>query len=190
MTAYDGTDGTPLFTLSSNNLENQYGRAVCGLGDLDGDGVGEFAVGAPHEDGLATNGGRALLYRGAITDDCRIFWRGSMTAGSSASIDLLGAPNCDMFLAADTDPGPTSAGAYGMIQLGFSSNLTVLGDTLGLLGPPTGSNFDAQGITGFGPTVLAPFLSGVTVYLQGFALTPLAPNGQFQASPSLAVTIN
>ena len=190
MSAYDGTNGNPIFTLEGNNIENQFGRAVCGLGDLDGDGIGEFAVGAPHEDGLVSNGGRALLYRGVITDDCSIFWRGSMRAGASASIYLLGAPNTDLFLAADTDPGPTPVAGYGMIQLGFSSSLTVLGDTLGLLGSATGSPFDTQGITGFGPIILGPFLSGVTVYLQGFALTPLAPNGQFQSSAGLVVTIN
>ena len=189
MTAYDGTNGNLLFFLESNNLENQFGRAVCGLGDIDNDGVGDFAVGAPHEDGLAPNGGRALLYRGAITDDCTMNWMGSVTAGGTASLELLGMPSAGMLLMADVSPGPVFFPAYGTISLGLTPYLTTLADSLGLLGPAIGDGFDGQGIAGFGPVILDASLSGTTVFLQGFAMTPLAPNGVFQRSLGLGVTI-
>lgn len=189
MSAFNGINGSLLFSLESNNLENQFGRAVCGLGDLDGDGVAEFAVGAPHEDGIATNGGRALFYRGATTYDCGLQWKGPKVAGSTASLEILGSPTADLLLLGDSAPGPTPVPPWGTVALGLTSGMAVLGDTLGLLGPPIGARFDGQGFNQYGPTTVPPVLSGATVYLQAFSITPLAPNGTFQRSPGLAILI-
>ncbi|NMC70324.1 MAG: hypothetical protein GYA57_09695 [Myxococcales bacterium] len=42
----------------------QFGRAVAGAGDLDGDGYADVAVGAPFQDGAATDEGAVYVYRG------------------------------------------------------------------------------------------------------------------------------
>jgi len=64
---YSSFDGTVLHTLASANPENdgQFGRAVAGVDDVDGDGYADVIVGAPQE-GLvnATSGGRAYLFSG------------------------------------------------------------------------------------------------------------------------------
>ncbi|HEX5009794.1 MAG TPA: integrin alpha, partial [Planctomycetota bacterium] len=44
---------------------DQFGSAVAGVGDLDGDGVPDVAIGTPLADMLATNSGRAQLFSGA-----------------------------------------------------------------------------------------------------------------------------
>lgn len=42
----------------------QFGRAVAGAGDLDGDGYADVAVGAPFQDGAAVDEGAVYVYRG------------------------------------------------------------------------------------------------------------------------------
>jgi len=44
---------------------DQFCRSVAGIGDLDGDGVRDFLVGAPQDDGAASNEGSVVLVSGA-----------------------------------------------------------------------------------------------------------------------------
>ncbi|MEP0546713.1 MAG: Ig-like domain-containing protein [Rhodothermales bacterium] len=62
-----GATGARLRTLVSPNpeLDAQFGRSVAGVPDTDGDGQGDLLVGAPLEDGGASNSGRAYLFSGA-----------------------------------------------------------------------------------------------------------------------------
>jgi len=45
------------------------GSAVSGAGDVNGDGVGDFLVGAPHRDATATGAGRVYVYFGGSAPD-------------------------------------------------------------------------------------------------------------------------
>ncbi len=58
---FSGADGSLLFDLNGAATFDKFGASVAGLGDADGDGVADVAVGAPRE-GL---GGRVRVYSGA-----------------------------------------------------------------------------------------------------------------------------
>lgn len=44
---YSGADGSNLYSLAGTHVGDEFGAAVLGLGDVDGDGLGDFAIGAP-----------------------------------------------------------------------------------------------------------------------------------------------
>ncbi len=59
-----GTRPSSLFIPSPTTPPTYFGTAVTGLGDQDGDGYDDFAIGAPLEPGGAAGPGRVYLYRG------------------------------------------------------------------------------------------------------------------------------
>ncbi len=63
---FSGSDGSLLHTLVSPNVEadGQFGTAVCGLGDVNGDGRGEVVVGAYRENGGNWDAGRVYVFNG------------------------------------------------------------------------------------------------------------------------------
>jgi hypothetical protein len=60
-----GGTHTLLATWDGAAAGDQFGSAVAGVGDLDGDAIPDVAIGAPLADVLATDSGRAQLYSGA-----------------------------------------------------------------------------------------------------------------------------
>lgn len=63
---YSGRDAANLIALTGENLGDHFGYAVDAVGDLDGDGVEEFVVGAPyHDSGSFSDDGRVYVYSGA-----------------------------------------------------------------------------------------------------------------------------
>jgi hypothetical protein len=191
VSAVSGTTGNLVYTIVTTGYENLFGRAVCGAGDLDGDGAGDFAVGVPNEDALAPNSGRTFIYRGAVTGLCALELLGtaSVSAPVPPSLRILGCPDLPSFVLADLSPGPTPIPPHGSLLLGLTAALWPLNDPLGYLWPPFGNDIDSQGMLTLGPYALPPGSAGVTVYLQGFNPTPRAPNGAFQRTNGLAVAI-
>lgn len=59
---------TPAWAFESNEAGAQLG-VVAGIGDTDGDGAPDFAVGAPNMDTAAANGGRVYFFRGRFNGD-------------------------------------------------------------------------------------------------------------------------
>jgi hypothetical protein len=75
------TSGT---TLMGHGVNTSFGRTVAPAGDVNGDGYADVAVGAPLEDVYATDGGRAIVFRGTAggTDSSftnAIWWEGGPT---------------------------------------------------------------------------------------------------------------
>ena len=62
---YSGATGALIHTVVGSQEEQFMGTAVCGLGDIDGDLVADFAVGSEWFDAGATNAGRVEVFSGA-----------------------------------------------------------------------------------------------------------------------------
>ena len=61
---HSGADGTVIHTWSGDADDDFFGHAVAGVGDVNGDGVPDVAVGAPQHDGSASNAGRVKVFSG------------------------------------------------------------------------------------------------------------------------------
>jgi hypothetical protein len=79
---FSGRTGAVLHALTGQPTTS-FGRSVAGLGDLDGDGLGEFAVGAPDDSATMIAQGLVRVYRGA---DASVLY----TLSGSAQADRLG----------------------------------------------------------------------------------------------------
>lgn len=107
-------------------------------------------------------------------------------------LELLSSiPSAAIVVATDTDPGPTSFGALGSVQLGFSSAFLGLADATGLYGGPTGNDStDACGYWSFGlNTGPAGFPSGLVVHAQAVIFDSGAPNGFFWLSNPVTLSV-
>ncbi|HEX5011519.1 MAG TPA: FG-GAP-like repeat-containing protein [Planctomycetota bacterium] len=78
-----GADGVELWSVSGTSAGERFGSAVCGVGDVDLDGVPDVAAGAPRADDAALNAGAARLLAGASGAELAV-WFGD------AATDALG----------------------------------------------------------------------------------------------------
>ncbi len=132
-----GTFGySATLTMSDSGSSSGFGSAVCGGGDLDGDGLEDLLVGAPSADDAGTNAGMVYLYCGpgtgtATVSAARASFSGEL-AGDEAGTDvaiaedingdgagdlLVGAPGAWMGSAPGKVHlvlGPISAGSYSL----------------------------------------------------------------------------
>lgn len=61
---FSGKSGDSLLTLDGHALFEQFGAAVAGVGDINGDNTPDFAVGAPESDEASGRGGCVYFYSG------------------------------------------------------------------------------------------------------------------------------
>ncbi|MCP4573107.1 MAG: T9SS type A sorting domain-containing protein [bacterium] len=62
-------DSIPDLVLTGETIADRFGYSVTGLGDFDGDGANDFAIGAMHNSTGATYAGAAYVYRGGAALD-------------------------------------------------------------------------------------------------------------------------
>jgi hypothetical protein len=172
-----GTDGSTLFEVTGTGLS--FGWSVAGLGDLDGDGLSEFAVGNPGFDAPEMDAGRATVHSGAggalllaVTGGEAEERLGTSVANAgrvnSDTLDdlLVGAPFADAGSITDAGAARIFSGANGALLLMrsgavggglFGSSVAGLGDVDG-----DGSGDFAAGAPGAPPGGSALVYSGAT----------------------------
>jgi hypothetical protein len=62
---YSGATGAPLYSLEGDSYDDRFGSSVAGLGDVNGDGHADFAVGAEDDDNNGSNSGSVRVFSGA-----------------------------------------------------------------------------------------------------------------------------
>ncbi|MBL7007578.1 MAG: FG-GAP repeat protein [Planctomycetes bacterium] len=62
---FDGFAGTAILSIDGDNQADEFGGVVAGVGDVNNDGVPDFAIGAMLDDNLAVGGGMARVYSGS-----------------------------------------------------------------------------------------------------------------------------
>ncbi len=93
--SYSGLDGTVIHTVLGLGAGAQFGASIVGLGDIDGDGHGDYLAGAPYfQDASLTQGGYAQVVSGF--DGSAIFtFFGPNSSRAGKSIDNIGDINGD-----------------------------------------------------------------------------------------------
>lgn len=191
---YSGATRRPLLDISGQRRAERFGTAAARIGDLDGDGVPDFAISAPHAVVGSTQQGavRMLSYAGIPAGSASF---GSGCAGSSGATPLaltgggaLTSAGNKAFKLLLTYAKP---GAFVALQLGLSntqSGATSLPSTLDNLGMPACQQLVSADFlvatmslgseTGEGrasfdlPIPTEAALVGVTAYVQWFVSDP------------------
>ncbi len=94
-TAHSGSDGAVLYEYNGNTQSQFLGFAVAGLGDLNADGRGDFAICTPNEDLGASNAGRARIYSGVSGNQMYSFIGVNAQDNLGFSVDGAGFVNGD-----------------------------------------------------------------------------------------------
>ena len=147
---FNGTTGALLQTLVSPNpeLDGQFGSAIAGVADANGDGRGDVFVGAPAEDGGAESAGRAHLYSGSTGLLIRTLTSPNPELGGAFGISVSGVPDVD-----GDEQDDLLVGAFLEDALAMDAGRAYLfgGATGGVLRTLESPNSQAQGF--FGDTV-------------------------------------
>lgn len=114
-----GADGRILRTLHSPNLQSSshFGESLAGVGDVDGDGTEDIAVGAPGErTGQQSADGRAYLFSGDDGELIRSVASSGTEGGGFARFlagvgDVSGDGSADLLVGAPSEPAGGTAGA-------------------------------------------------------------------------------
>jgi hypothetical protein len=91
-----GATGATLFTFFGDNAGDRFGSSVAGGGDLDGDGIPDFVVGAPQASGGGAGNGLARVFSGA---DGSVIRTESFVGFTGTGVAIVG--DCDGDGAAD-----------------------------------------------------------------------------------------
>ncbi|MCB9896683.1 MAG: FG-GAP repeat protein [Planctomycetes bacterium] len=93
---YDGATGAAIHLLYGSSAGDGFGAVVASIGDYDGDGVPDFAVGTPFSDANGTDSGKLAVFSGA-TKLKLVGWVGSPGLHMGASIAAAGDVDGDGF---------------------------------------------------------------------------------------------
>jgi len=126
---FSGATGASLQTLTSSSTGAMFGSSLAYLGDVDGDGVGDFAVGAPLDASSGSQLGVAEIVSGA-SGAVLASWTGASVGGNFGSVvadagDLDGDGRHDLLVIEqdDANTGELSAFSSATLQLLWKLNL-------------------------------------------------------------------
>ena len=177
---YSGADGAILRTFQGDAKDDLFGSAVAGIGDADGDGRGDLAVGAYFDDDGGINAGRVKVYSGAsgnllyvLDGDAAGDYFGRALAGAG---DVNGDGRGDLIVGAPyADAGGSQrgyarvfSGADGSVLHSFVglANGDQLGKSVAGAGDTSGDGFDDL-IVGTSEDTLNGFASGGAFVFSG-----------------------
>ncbi len=147
---FNGTTGALLQTLVSPNpeLDGQFGNAIAGVADANGDGRGDVFVGAQGEGGGAESAGRAHLYSGSTGQLIRTLISPNPELGGAFGVSVSGVPDVD-----GDEQNDLLVGAFREDGLAMDAGRAYLfgGATGGVLRTLESPNSQVQGF--FGDTV-------------------------------------
>ncbi|MCI0586223.1 MAG: integrin alpha [Planctomycetes bacterium] len=164
---HSGATGAPVLTLTGGTLGDRFGHSVGWTGDLDGDGLSDFSVGAPRTDGIALpDAGRATIFSAATGTPLLAFSGSQASANAGWAATGVGDANgdgvFDVAVGSPTADAPTGTGA-GRVTL------------LSPVGIPAGSGSFGTGCAGTG---------GIAPTAATFGGPPTPGNGTFGLSVS------
>ncbi len=132
---YDGLTGACLFALSGTNEGENYGWALAAVGDLDGDGIPDFAAGAPSHDRPLGNSDTGCVRLCAGSDGGTIDTIDGRKGGDQFGASLAGGSDFDGDGRDDIAVGAIGHGELGRNALGavhfLSADGTLLAVTAG-----------------------------------------------------------
>jgi hypothetical protein len=112
--------------LVGDDTDDRFASDARAVGDLDGDGLEELAVGAPGHDVPATDGGAVYVFRGGSVS--------GVIDASAADAILLGEQSLDGAGSSVSAAGDVNADGYGDLLVGAYGNLVVNGSAYLLYG--------------------------------------------------------
>jgi hypothetical protein len=135
----------PLYLVRGSASGDAVGASVAAAGDVDGDGVVDYAIGAPGSDWAAPQGGRASVYSGASG---LLLYAAGGTLTERLGQSIAAAGDVDMNGSADVIAGGpfySSGGAIGRVQVYGGPTGALLRELYG-----TGSSRFGTGVAGIG----------------------------------------
>lgn len=118
--------GTPDITIKGEGAGDHFGEAVAALGDINGDGYDDFAVGAPRNDDAYPNAGKVYIFYGGKVFD----GKPALSLTGSRANDWFGVSIAGgMDINADKKPDIIIGASYGGKNYGGAAYLFIGGAT-------------------------------------------------------------
>ncbi len=173
-----GLDGTILHSFDGDSSNDRFGWSVSGAGDINGDGFGDFIVGAPGDDNNGSFSGSARVFTSPTfpvlnydSDQGNIRLTQTWTPNGGDINSVVGTISC---------VGATP-GALGLVGVSLApADILIFGFPLLIATDPTnltnsaGFGFDIMGeLHVANVSRLAPFLAGSFAHIQFFETSPI-----------------
>ena len=141
---FSGADGATIERISAPVSGSNYGASVLGLGDVDKDGVRDFAVGASADPSFVAGGGAVYIYSGKTRQVIR---RDDPTGPDAIGQELLGIADWDHdgendYLTVGSFRSEIRSGATGLTLLVFHAST-------GLRSPTQIRDWDGDGVADY-----------------------------------------
>jgi hypothetical protein len=133
---HSGVDGAFLTSFWGWESDSDWGRAIAGGRDLNGDGKNEILVGAPAEDSNGSNAGTVRMFLGGVASPLRYGAAKTNSAGCLPRIDFRGAPSRTLGDNFHITASEIVANKAGMLFWGFTQVATPFGGGTLLVGQP------------------------------------------------------